>query len=31
MEGEVITARTMNNLYIWLDIAYLVILLGVLL
>ena len=31
MEGEVIAARTMNSLYIWLDIAYLMILLGVLL
>ena len=31
MEGEVIAARTMNSLYIWLDIAYLMMLLGVLL
>lgn len=28
MEGEVIAARTMNSLYIWLDITYLVLLLG---
>ena len=29
--SEVIAARTMNSLYIWLDIAFLCILLGVLL